>query len=481
MKKIIMLFMVAILATIVSCKKLTDLNEDKKNATKVPSEFLFSNATKNLVDQETTSSVNSNVFRAFAQYWTETAYIDESKYDVFKRKIPDFEFQTLYRDVLNDLNECKKVIAAETEVQSTAAQKKNKTAIVEILTVYTFQRLVDIFGSVPYTDALDVNKSPAYDDAQEIYTKLFARLDAAIADINIAESGFPKGDLIYGGNVAKWKTFAYSLKLKMGITVVDVNALDAPGKILSAVAGGVINSASGSGIFSYMDAPANYNPVYTDVTGRTDWVAANTIIDKMLSLKDPRIGKYFDGNLTPAGTYKGGVYGAGNSYANCSHLSPTVISKTRAAILIDYQETQFYLAEAAARGIVTSSTPESYYNAAITASILYWGGTAADVTAYLANPDVAYATAPGTYKEKIGTQAWIAYYDRGLVGWTTWRRLDAPKFNPPPTMSNKDIPTRFAYPIGEQTINGANYSAAAAKLAAIGGDKLNTHIFWDVL
>ena len=91
-------------------------------------------------------------------------------------------------------------------------------------------------------------------------------------------------------------------------------------------------------------------------------------------------------------------------------------------------------------------------------------------------PEVAYTTALGTNNQKIGLQSWIASYDRGLLGWTTWRRLDAPLFNPPPDLDNTDIPTRFTYPISEQTINGKNYKAASA---AIGGDKLTTKLFWD--
>jgi hypothetical protein len=479
MKKIIILFVFAFLATIISCKKITDLNENKKAATKVPSEFLFSNAIKALVDQENTSSVNLNVFRAFSQYWTETSYTDESRYDVFKRKIPDAEFTAIYRDVLSDFKECKRIIDAETETESTTPQKKNKKAIVEILNVYAFQRLVDIFGDVPYENALGAITSPAYDDAKTIYEKLFTRLDAAIADLNTTEKAFINGDLIYAGNVTKWKAFAYSLKLKMAITVVDVSELKPDQKIISALAGGIITSSAGDAIFSYLDAASNYNPKYTAINGRTDWVAANTIIDIMNSRKDPRISKFFDGNLPGVGVYVGGVYGTTNSYDAFSHLAPAIYAKTKSAVLINYTELQFYLAEAAGRGIAGLSTAqaESYYNEGIKASILSWGGLAADATTYLNNPAVAYTTAAGAdYKEKIGVQAWLAYYDRGLLGWTTWRRLDAPKFNVPPGLKLTDIPTRFTYPIEEQTLNAANYQNAAK---AINGDKLTSKLFWD--
>ena len=138
---------------------------------------------------------------------------------------------------------------------------------------------------------------------------------------------------------------------------------------------------------------------------------------------------------------------------------------------------EFYRAEAKERGYTVGGTAEDHYNNAITASILSWGGTDADATAYLAQPGVAYATAAGTWQRKIGTQAWIAFYTRGLEGYTEWRRLDYPIFNLATTITNyNEIPKRFTYPVNEQTLNKVNYTSAAA---AIGGDLLITKLFWD--
>lgn len=483
MKKILISLLVVLITTIISCKKLTDLNDNPKLPTEAPSSTLFANALKTLVDQETTPSVNFNVFRAFAQYWTETTYTDESKYNILNRKIPDSEFLTIYRDVLNDLKEAKRIVALEPENISNPAQKKNKAAIADILMVYSFHRLVDIFGNIPYDDALNINNlAPKYDDAKTIYEKLFTRLDADIADLNTSETSFGSSDNVYKGKVDSWKRFANSLKIKMAISVSDIPALDPAAKISSAVASGIFTSSSQSAIYPYLGAQPNTNPVYVQLiaSGRTDWVAANTIVDIMNTLTDPRRQFYFDQNLG-TGVYKGGIYGTSNSFTANSHVNSNVTSATREGKLIDYTEIQFYLAEAAEKGLIgTPADAVTYYNAGITSSILYWGGTAADAADYLLNPNVAYATAPGaTYKEKIGLQAWLAFYDRGLLGWTSWRRLDAPMFNYPPgqAVGSQFIPKRFTYPISEQTINGSNYKAAAS---AIGGDNLTTRLFWDL-
>src|SRR5205085_9217211 len=94
---------------------------------------------------------------------------------------------------------------------------------------------------------------------------------------------------------------------------------------------------------------------------------------------------------------------------------------------LDYVETEFFRAEAKERGYIVSGTAAEHYNNAIRASIIWWGGTAADADAYLAKPEVAYATAPGSFKQKIGFQKWIGLYNRPVEGWTEYRKLDFPK------------------------------------------------------
>jgi len=143
--------------------------------------------------------------------------------------------------------------------------------------------------------------------------------------------------------------------------------------------------------------------------------------------------------------------------------------------LLDYVEAEFYRAEAKERGYTVSGTAEEHYNNAITASIIYWGGTAAEATAYLANPKVAYSTAAGTWKQKIGTQKWIALYNRPYEGWTELRRLDYPKLTLP-VGATSGFPNRFVFPEVEQTTNGASYTEAAT---AVGGDKVETKLWWD--
>ena len=130
------------------------------------------------------------------------------------------------------------------------------------------------------------------------------------------------------------------------------------------------------------------------------------------------------------------------------------------------------------RGFLVGGTAEVHYNNAVKSSIVYWGGTLAEADAYLAQPSVAYATAFSGWKQKIGTQAWLAYWLGGNTLWNSYRRLDYPRLFAPLDYLQEinKVPVRLFYPSSEQTLNAANYQAASAK---IGGDSPLTRIFFD--
>ena len=201
------------------------------------------------------------------------------------------------------------------------------------------------------------------------------------------------------------------------------------------------------------------------------------VVDIMNSLDDPRRDMYFANPIDTSSVagveklaYVGGIYGVPGDIADYSHIADSIQEPTFPGILLTYDEILFYLAEGAARGFNVGATPEKLYNDAITASFDFWDVRSVVLLTYLAKPAVAYSTAAGTWKQKIGTQEWIAYYTRGLEGYTAWRRLDFPVFNHPPSLPPiENIPKRFTYPVNEQTLNKDNYTAASS---AIGGDDL---------
>lgn len=476
-------YMTAVLLTTVfiSCSdKYEDLNSDKKHPGVVPGSSLFTSGLKFIADQVNTSGVGENIFKLFSQYWTQTTYIQESNYDVINRGTAQAIFVNYYQQGLRDIRQAKIFIESEANLP---AVTKNKLAIIELVNAYAFQQLVDIFGMVPYTEAFDIGQVyPKYDNGLDIYNDLAKRIDAALANLNPKAESFGNSDLFYKGDVNAWIKFAYTLKVKMGITLADVAGESARSRsLVESSYEKAFASTLDNCLMPYLEAAPNYNPLYREIvaSGRHDYVIANTLVDIMNNLDDPRRSKYF----TPVGVsseYKGGPYGVGTDYSLFSHINDNILKPTFPGIMMTYTELQFYLAEAAARGYAVKKSAAAYYAEGIKSSILEWGGTLEEAAAYLAKTQVAYPTAtdrsPDGWREKIATQSWIASYTRGLEAWTTWRRLDYPIFNPPKGLTQHDIPKRMTFPIDEQTINPKNYQAASA---AIGEDKLSTKLFWD--
>lgn len=472
MKKI--LLSISLLSLVACTKNISDYNDQTKQASSAPAPTLFSNAVRNLTDVLTSSNVNTNVYRLVIQHWATTTYTDEPNYDFTTRNIPQRWWTVMYKDVLADLAECKKQIPSSAGV--TVGAKANQNAIADLMQVYTYSVLVNTFGNVPYSKALNSdNLFPVYDDAKTIYADLMARVDADIAAMNTAEKGFDANqDLVYAGSITAWIKFANSLKIRLAMTTAD----DDSGKAKTAVEAAdakAFASATDNALFKYYSVTPNNNPIWTDLvqSKRQDFIAANTLVDKMNALSDPRLKQYLKPN--DAGQYVGGVDGATNTFSLFAKASDKMVAMDFPALLLDYSEIEFYRAEAIERGYTVSGTAAEHYNNAIAASILYWGGTTTDVATYLARPDVAYATAAGNYKQKIGTQKWLALYNRGYEAWTELRRLDFPVITPP-TTAKSGFPNRFTYPTNEQTLNNKNYTAAAA---AIGGDKVEVKLFWD--
>ena len=475
MKKIFVLLLT--LASFVACSDdLSDVNVDTKNPSEVSADVLFSNATKDLFDQMVSTNVNRGIFKMVAQYWTETQYTDEANYDLTQRNINGSQWTILYRDVLKDLDEALVIMEENPDATLSEEHVQNQRAMIEVLQVFTWHVLVDTFGDIPYTEALDLeNTTPVYDDDASIYADLTSRLDVAIGQLTAGAGGFGDADYIYEGDAAQWQKFANSLKLRLALRYADVDDAKAGTMAQEAIAAGVFTSNDDNATLQYLESAPNTNPIWEDLvqSGRADFVAAHTIVDAMNDRNDPRRDDYFAQNQGE-GVYVGGTYGAeGNTHSNSTIYSELFEDPTLEGVIIDYAEVEFLLAEAAARGYI-SADAETHYNQGVTASILYWGGTQAEAQTYLAQSSVAYDA--GNWVESIGVQKWIALYNRGFEAWSTWRKLDTPDL-PNAAQSGLAVPLRFTYPASEATLNGANYSAASS---AIGGNELQTPVFWDV-
>ena len=244
MKKI--LITVFIMCMFFACDdRLEDLNRPTKQPTEVPAETVFSNGLKEMAYMYTNSNTNINVFRLYAQYWAQTTYPDESQYNMVTRRNPDNVWRGAYRDALKDLDEARRItVETADELALPEEVVNNRLALVEICKVLVYSGLVDAFGPVPFSEALNPDiLQPKYDDAAEIYDQLFDMLDDAIAKIDVDAEAFPESqDLLYEGDMEGWLKFANSLKLRMAITISDVNPTKASSLVAEVLANDLIES-----------------------------------------------------------------------------------------------------------------------------------------------------------------------------------------------------------------------------------------------
>lgn len=471
-----------ILLSAASCDNLEDLNQDEKAYTTVLPGALMTSAQVNYAYFLNNASVNNNNFRGYVQYWTATTYTDEVNYNQERRNLGNAHAVLLYRDVLQDLVNAQKQIKDKEALGAVdIAVKKNNLAILEVQIVMAYQTLVDLFGNVSYTEALDIkgHPYPKYDDAKAIYLDLAKRLDAAIADMDVTKASFGTADLIYKGNVGKWKVLANSVKLKLGLHLADVEPALAKTMIESAFTSGLMTSESQTALFQYFSSLVDMNPLYDTLVNESQTVPTEFFVNELNAKEDPRRDVFFNPNSKKLGSYKGAPYAKQVSYGDFSNVGPKFKEKTNPGVLFDYTETCFLLADAANRGFSVGGTAEEYYKKGILASMQFWGIANADAQTYLNRADVDFATATGTAKQKIAYQLWIAYYNRGFEAWTEYRRLDYPLLQAPSTAvdaAQGKVPVRNIYSIFDKTLNKENYEAAAT---AIGGDLMTTKIFWD--
>lgn len=480
MKKIII--SLGLIGMVFSCTDdhYESLNVDPTLPADVPADFLVNAATVALFDQMITPNQNLNAARFAGQYWTQTTYVDESNYNLNERDITGQHWNRIYTNVLYDLEDAKnKIETYELEVGYSQAQKTNQLAIIEALQVYTWQQMVDTFGNIPYSEALmgPDNPAPAFDDAKTIYTDLLTRISSSIEAMDESDNGF-NDDSVYGGNVAQWKKFAASLKLKIAMRLADVDPGTASTAVSQAIASGIFTSNEDNFTLGYLSNFPNTNPLWEELvlSGRADFVAADTFMNILNDLEDPRRPIYFRENMGE-GVFVGGPYGAeGNSYGSASQPGDLLHDPTLPGTLLEYSEVEFLLAEAAERGFAVGGNAESHYNAAVTASLEMWGVPMEEITTYLASTNVAYATAPGTWQQKIATQFYIAMYNNAFEGWAVVRKFDFPVMQIS-GFEEMPYPKRYTYPISERTINPDNYTQASQ---VIGGDEQQTKLFWDV-
>jgi hypothetical protein len=363
-----------------------------------------------------------------------------------------------------------------------AESDPNTEGVGRIWKSWVFHVVTDLWGDVPYSEALTGadNTTPVYDPQEVVYDGLLADLTNGASLVGSGSLDFGTGDILYGNDFEAWRKFANSLRMRLAMRLSEVDPAKAETEFAAAYAAGGFTSNADNAMLEYPGSPYE-NPLYENYLGRDDNGVSRTMIDTLQSLNDPRLSLYAE----PAaldGVYRGHENGreylpVGMSLAAFSRIGNfwRRDGANTPNALMTYAEVLFLQAEAAARGWI-SGDPGQLYMDAIEANMTMYAGvgpTAAEIAAYVAQPEIAY-----TGLDDIHLQKWLALWMNGQEAYSNWRRVDSPHLEPGVDLTISRTPVRLRYPDSEQSLNAENLNAAVSRQG--GGLDLVTTVWWDV-
>lgn len=407
-----------------------------------------------------------------AQYLSETQYVNASLYPVSSSS-----FYSLYQGPLMNLEY---VLTRPELVKEKDGPAANQLAVAKIMKAYYFWHITDRWGDVPYMEALQGtdNLTPKYDTQESIYNAMFTLLQEANSQI---VAGSISSDIMYSGDMQKWRKLANTLRMLMALRLSEVNPTKAQEEFNQALTAGIMASNADNFIFKHQANADNQNYWYGQIDpnglGREWWALSQTLVENMKPYNDPRLPVY--GNPTRSnGDYVGLPSGETQNMdtEKYSLLGNAIWKQNAPVYLVTYAEALFAKAEAAKRGWITGgeTEAEANYNTAIRQSVAQWVGNAAAADAFLAKPGVAYTSANGL--EQIATQRWVHLFMHGYQAWAEWRRTGYPDNLIAPNGVN--VPTRQIYVETEKFNNTANYNEAVQRQFG-GQDGLYGKLWWD--
>ncbi len=367
----------------------------------------------------------------------------------------------------------------------------NYMAIAKIMKSLHFQTLVDVYGDVPYSEALmrGDNPSPKYDDAQEIYDDLIVVLDEAIDLIKNAPSTDPvpsTDDIMFNGNMTDWIKLANTVKLRILVRESD---LASKATYVTNELANIVSEGSG---FITSDVVANpgyaqennkqspfWNHFGQDTSGAyinnyKATCATDFALNKLTALSDPRIDFIYQ---LPANGPNKGVPQGWTSYPDdytfgwVSNIGPGLLKgPSQDAVIFALSDAYLLQAEAQMKGML-SGDPKASFDAGVTASFNYLGASGAPAYLSSGNPLTDYAASTNKL-ETIMVQKWIALNGIDAAqSWFDYSRTGFPSDLPISLMApGTSRPVRLIYPASEVTNNGGNMPAQP--------DPFTDKIFW---
>ena len=283
----------ALLLLVVSSCEITDLdiNTDPNNASEASLNLLLTSA-----QFEGVNTFAGGLNDATMGFQGINSFADDFN---FTNSSWNGTWNFLYSGPLKDLEEI--ISGADPEINP------NYLGIAQIMKAYYFTTMVDLWGDVPYSEAFKGNAEetitePVYDSGASIYADAFLLIDQGITNLAKSQGVSVKGDIIYGGNLTRWRKAAKSLKLKLLINTRNVNSNTAAIQSLISEGDLILSGSNDFQLrFSSLKNPDNRHPMYQAgyAGGEAGYsYFGHQLMYEMLSSKDPRTPFYFKRQTT---------------------------------------------------------------------------------------------------------------------------------------------------------------------------------------
>lgn len=470
----ILLVAVALMLTTTACDDgFDEINTDPNAAIEIDPKFQFSWV------QLRTSGGRYETWRAGLIYSasmlqhvaTTCGYWSGDKY-TYNPGYASSLFDRAYTDAVRDMQDL--IVTLE----SGSAGDQSMLGMARIWRVVLFHRITDLYGDIPYSEAgkgfSEGIDFPVFDTQESIYMDMLNELEQGIAQIS-DNGGFGSADLMFGGDPGLWRKFGYSLMLRLGMRMSEVNAGEAQKWVERAIQGGV-HEAGEYAFIQHTNGPEgiNMNP-YGEVLDLANGSAgedcprmSETFVSWMQGHDDPRLDilAVLPDSLDFHQGLPNGLDAEMLASMNERDTTPAYYSKINQAIVevstpLMYHsvaEVEFLLAEAAVRGW-GASDPQSHYENGIRAAMKMWALydpslviEDADIDAYIAaNPFDS-----GDAMRQIGEQFWAATFLNEYEAYANWRRTGYPELTPvnfPGNVTGGTIPLRMVLPQSELNVN----------------------------
>ncbi len=491
-----------------SCdKNFEEINTNKVDPTSasVDPVFLLNNAIINTSNSNTQLFYDMGIVQQVIS--PNSGLLTGANYNQDNRQSSDDHWIKYYENVIKNTGDIKAQLAAET-----APNRPNLLNMAVIVESLAFMILTDEYGDVPYFEAgrgvSDQIVLPAYTPQEEIYKDLINVVRNATAALSTSAPP-ENGEVLYSGDIDRWKRFGNSLLLRLGMRLTEVDLALAEQTVKEAFAGGVMQSNEDNYVIRHDSNYTNNAGVTLNATEANNYYMVDTFVKFLQDSNDPRLEsmavRYIDAASGPEQVPENGStdsddqIGMPMGYDNSSIAGVAAnlnlasfyaftqvdrnrfIKQTAPMFMVTHSQTQLLLAEAAIRGWV-SGDPAEYYAEGVRAHMeqmaAYDSASAISTTeidAYLA----ARPFDAGNAFEQINNQYWVSSFMNGPEAFANFRRSGFPALTPNPYPA-QDITgnfiNRLTYPTDEIATNNANLSAAVARM---GPDNLDTKVWWD--